>query len=129
VRANTPVPAPRPRLLPCPLVAVHAWIINTNPVPLPYLSIPSDAADERNARAWLDDELDHFLPGDEETTIRRLAPYGPAARVLLEEAGPDDLLVLGTRGHGGFGGLLLGSVAMQCAAHARGPVVVVKASS
>ncbi len=42
---------------------------------------------------------------------------------LSEEA---DLLVVGSRGHGGFLGLLLGSVTTYCVNHARCPVVVVR---
>lgn len=54
---------------------------------------------------------------------------GHAAELLLDRAHRADLLVVGTRGLGGFRGLLLGSVAQQCVTHARCPVVVVPAPS
>jgi nucleotide-binding universal stress UspA family protein len=50
---------------------------------------------------------------------------GPAASTLLEAAKDAQLLVVGRRGHGGFMGLLLGSVAEQVAHHATCPVVIV----
>jgi nucleotide-binding universal stress UspA family protein len=45
--------------------------------------------------------------------------------VLLEAARGAAELVVGTRGHGGFMGLLLGSVSQQCAHHAPCPIVLV----
>jgi nucleotide-binding universal stress UspA family protein len=53
-------------------------------------------------------------------------PRTSAARALLEAAEDADLLVVGSRGHGGFAGLLLGSVGHQCAQHAPCPVVIVR---
>ena len=51
---------------------------------------------------------------------------GHAARALLDSARSADLLVVGSRGHGGFVGALLGSVSQHCVSHANCPVVVVR---
>ena len=51
---------------------------------------------------------------------------GAATPVLLEESDPATLLVLGDRGLGGFSGLIIGSVAVHAAAHARSPILVVR---
>ncbi|MEU7616830.1 universal stress protein [Micromonospora rifamycinica] len=51
---------------------------------------------------------------------------GPPALVLEERSAEAGLLVLGSRGHGGFTGLLAGSTAVSVAAHAHCPVVVVR---
>jgi nucleotide-binding universal stress UspA family protein len=51
---------------------------------------------------------------------------GNAAQVLLEAADGADLLVVGSRGHGGFTGALLGSVSQHCAHHAPCPLVIVR---
>ena len=51
---------------------------------------------------------------------------GQPSATLIRFAGPQDLLVVGSRGRGGFAGLLLGSTSTQCAQHAPCPVVVVR---
>lgn len=55
---------------------------------------------------------------------RKVVEGGPA-EVLVGAVAEGDLLVVGSRGHGGFAGLLLGSVSQQCAHHAPCPVVIV----
>ena len=51
---------------------------------------------------------------------------GSAPLELIEASRTADLLVLGSRGHGAFTGMLLGSVSQHCVSHAHCPVVVVR---
>jgi nucleotide-binding universal stress UspA family protein len=57
--------------------------------------------------------------------IRAHAREGGAARVLIEASHGAQMLVVGSRGHGGFVGLLIGSVSASVAEHAACPVLVV----
>jgi nucleotide-binding universal stress UspA family protein len=64
--------------------------------------------------------------GDEPPAGTQLvAREGGAARVLLDESEGAVLLVVGSRGHGGFVGLLLGSVSANVAEHAPCPVLII----
>ena len=90
---------------------------------------PGPRLDPAALEGGANEELDRALEalGEDLTGIEveRRLPRGQAAATLLEEAGDAALLVVGSRGHGGFTGLMLGSVSQQCVAHAPCPVVVV----
>jgi nucleotide-binding universal stress UspA family protein len=59
-------------------------------------------------------------------TFTGVTHEGPAAKDLIDASEGADLLVVGSRGLGGFSSLLLGSVSQQCALHAHCPIVIVR---
>jgi nucleotide-binding universal stress UspA family protein len=109
------------------VTVVHAWTLPTYiglgvaPGAMIDPALLRGAAEERAAKAV------HDVVGDaKDVHIESKAVEATAARALIEEADGADLLVVGSRGHGGFAGLLLGSVSQQCAAHGPCPVVIVR---
>ena len=61
-------------------------------------------------------------------TIEKKVMAGGASQVLVEQAKGATLLVVGSRGRGGFSGLMLGSVSQQVAHHAPCPIVIIPAA-
>ena len=80
---------------------------------------------EGSAKERLDEVLGSVAADTEGIEVERIVREGQPAEVLVEAAEDAELLVVGSRGLGGFRGLLLGSVGQQCAHHARCPVVIV----
>ena len=72
------------------------------------------------------DEIKQALGEDPPVPVQPRVKQGNPAKVLIEESEGADLLVVGTRGHGGFRGLVLGSVSQHVAAYAECPVTVVR---
>jgi nucleotide-binding universal stress UspA family protein len=83
------------------------------------------AAAEKALEAAVDQTAPPGSDLDHTVTITKATVEGHASQVLLHEAQGADLLVVGSRGHGGFVGLLLGSVGHHLVTHARCPTVVV----
>ena len=102
---------------------VYVWTYpyyGAAPLVPPLVDLEGLAAE---AKAVLDDAV-AAVPADD-VTIHAHLFEGPAARCLLEAGQDAELIVVGSRGRGGFAGLLLGSVSQQVASHAHCPVVVV----
>lgn len=110
----------------CPLVAVHAVSFPMLPGNRPLYSTEVQAAYETQAVLDLEQEVAAVTSEHQDVQVSVQVVYQAPAAGLLDTAGPDDLLVLGSRGRGGFASLVLGSVATQCAQHGRGVVVVVR---
>jgi nucleotide-binding universal stress UspA family protein len=72
------------------------------------------------------EEIKEVLGENPPVLVQPRVKQGNPAKVLIEESADSDLLVVGTRGHGGFRGLLLGSVSQHVAAHAKCSVTVVR---
>ncbi len=86
-----------------------------------------DAEARRGAERRLEEITTAAAPLLEGVAVERATvPERQAARAILESAGPKDTIVVGSRGLGGFQGLLLGSVSQHVLHHAEGPVVVVR---
>lgn len=79
------------------------------------------------AEAALEATIREMIPDSGEVQIETRVIEGRSAATLVEESRGADLLVVGSRGHGGFTELLLGSVSHQCAHHAECPVLIVRA--
>ena len=73
----------------------------------------------------LADTLEEVFGKDQPPGLQATVREGTTAKMLLETSHDARMLVVGSRGHGGFTGLLLGSVSAAVAEHATCPVLVV----
>jgi nucleotide-binding universal stress UspA family protein len=80
----------------------------------------------KGAKDRLEQELATVEREGSATVTDPLVVRGDPAQVLCERSADADLLVVGSRGHGGFAGLMLGSVSAKCAQHSRCPLVIVR---
>ena len=81
---------------------------------------------EGDARKVLAGALAEVCGVAPDVVVRSCVAEGHPAELLLREAVGADLLVVGSRGHGGFAAALLGSVSQHCVQHATCPVLVMR---
>lgn len=103
------------------LHVIHSW---TFPPPVPGTDGLPHADLKASAEAVLDEAIS-WLGADPGIEIQREVANELPAAALINASEGAELLVVGSRGRGGFRGLLLGSVSQQCAHHARCPIVIV----
>ncbi len=81
---------------------------------------------ERYAQDTVRESLDALPADGRPAEVTSTTTLGRPGDVLVEASEGAELLVVGSRGHGDVGSILLGSVGMHCVHHARCPVVVVR---
>jgi nucleotide-binding universal stress UspA family protein len=105
------------------IVAVFAW-------QMPFIGVPA-AFDrdemERLSLAFVDEAVAAVVD-DDSVPVTKLVAQGDVSGSLIAACREleADILVLGSRGRGGFAGLKLGSVSQECVQHAACPVVIIK---
>jgi nucleotide-binding universal stress UspA family protein len=110
---------------PLTVLTVHQAVVGYAGGPVTY---PGDEAETERAREAAQAETDKALaeldgPRPESVTVK--AVHGFPAEELINATSDADMIVLGSRGAGGFARLLMGSVAGKVVQHAACPVLIV----
>jgi len=107
-------------------------VITVNSVPASYwtgqpVTLPGDEGKVEDIRKSAQDAVDKAASelDKQPKSVSVVAISGFPAKTLVETSAGADLMVIGSRGGGGFGSLFLGSVASQVVHHAHCPVVVI----
>lgn len=108
--------------------AVHAWIVVIGTPVVGQMAYNAEDA-EALAERFLDEAIGPVDEASLVAPIRRVVTEGRATCVLEKRAATADLLVVGTRGRGGFRCLLLGSVAEDLLHRSPCPLVLVPPSA
>ena len=106
------------------LHVVSCWTFPSWVEPFPFQAPFSGEEFEQRTREMIIDGVKE-LPNESPSDVSAQILYGSAAVRLLEFAETAEMIVVGSRGRGGFSGLLLGSVSQHLGEHARCPVVII----
>ena len=105
------------------VTVVAAW---QYPMSYGWTVVPTGFDVEADTRAMAEDVVRRTAGDAPGVPIDISVVEGHPAAVVVQAAQGADLLVVGSRGHGAFAGMLLGSVSTNCAQHAPCPVVIVR---
>lgn len=107
--------------------AIHAWDVPLYAGVAPVIDTVGEGEALVKAGEQILAESIAEVAGEQPAVpIRTRVLQGNPAAALLRAAKDAELLVVGSRGHGGFVGALLGSVSQYCVHHATCPVVVIR---
>ena len=107
-----------------PLYVLRGWSIRDVPPPEATGSVPPLPRFEASVLAGMEESW--AAVGVDGVDVHLQPVHAPAAQALIEASGTADLVVVGSRGRGGFTELVLGSTADQVVRHSRCPVTVVR---
>ncbi len=113
----------------CELVVLNAWLASPPPLagPSATYAVHDDAAPSAEAaKERLLGAIQDVLGEDPPILVLPVVQEGNTAKLLIDASADAAMLVVGTRGLGGFAGLMLGSVSQHVAVHARCTVVIVR---
>jgi len=102
--------------------AVSAWEF---PATYGWASWPNDWDPPRDAERLIDETVAQTFDGPPPVALEKVVREGSAAKILIDESRFATMVVVGSRGHGGMAGVLLGSVSAKVAEYASCPVLVV----
>ncbi len=88
--------------------------------------VPLDWQPEVWAEQTVAEAVTKAFGGDPPCPVKTITRQGQPARVLIDESDSADVVVVGSRGYGGFAGLLLGSVSSAVAEHAHCAVLIAR---
>lgn len=91
--------------------------------------VPNDFDPEEDVRKSLESAVERVRTEHPALTIDSRLVSGHPAPILVEASKGADLLVVGSRGHGEFVGMLIGSVSEHCATNGHCPVLVHRAAT
>ncbi len=109
-----------------PIEAITAWQF---PITYDGTATAQSWDPERQAGMIASAAVDAAFPDGKPDQVEVVIAAGPAAPVLIRRSEDASMLIVGSRGRGGFVGLLLGSVSAACAQHAHCPVLIMHSTA